>query len=34
MDREQRWFAMLVAVQISNVGSEVNRAIKYKSQGF
>jgi hypothetical protein len=33
MDRDLRWFAMPVAVQISNVGSEVNRAIKYKSKG-
>ena len=32
MDRYLRWFSMPVAVQISNIGSEVNRAIKYKNQ--
>ena len=33
MDRDLRWFEMPVAVQISNIGSEVNRAIRYKSKG-
>ena len=27
------WFAMPVSVQISNIGSEVNRAIRYKNKG-
>ena len=30
MDRDLRWFAMPVSVQISNIGSEVGRAIKSK----
>lgn len=32
MDRDLRWFAMSVGMQISNIGSEVNRAIKWKNQ--
>ena len=32
MDRSVRWFAMPVGLQISNIGSEVGRAIKYKNQ--
>ena len=30
MDRTLRWFAMGIGEQVSNVGSEVNRAIRYK----
>ena len=32
MDTDVRWFSMPVAEQISNVGSEVNRAIKWKNR--
>jgi hypothetical protein len=32
MDRIVRWFEMPVSVQLANVGSEVNRAIKYKNK--
>lgn len=32
MDRTLRWFEMGIGEQISNVGSEVNRAIKYKNR--
>ena len=32
MDRTLRWFEMPIALQISNVGSEVARAIKYKNK--
>lgn len=32
MDRAMRWFEMGIGEQISNVGSEVNRAIKYKNK--
>lgn len=32
MDREIRWFEMPVSMQISNVGSEVARAIRYKNK--
>ena len=33
MDREISWFSMPVSMQISNVGSEVARAIRYKNKG-
>lgn len=33
MDREIKWFEMSVGMQISNVGSEVARAIRYKNKG-
>ena len=33
MDREISWFNMPVSMQISNVGSEVARAIRYKNKG-
>jgi len=33
MDREINWFQMSVGMQISNVGSEVARAIRYKNKG-
>lgn len=33
MDREMSWFSMPVSMQISNVGSEVARAIRYKNKG-
>lgn len=33
MDKEIRWSAMPVGVQLSNVGSEVHRAIKWKNKG-
>lgn len=32
MDRTLRWFAMGIGEQISNIGSEVNRAIRYKNK--
>ena len=32
MDRSLRWFEMPVSLQISNIGSEVTRAIKYKNK--
>ena len=32
MDKEIRWFAVPVGVQLSNVGSEVHRAIKWKTK--
>ena len=32
MDRALRWFALPVSMQISNIGSEVGRAIKYKNK--
>ena len=33
MDRDVRWFNMPVWMQISNIGSEVERAIKWKKRG-
>ena len=33
MDSDMRWFAMPVYEQISNIGSEVARAIRYKKRG-
>lgn len=33
MDRTISWFAMPIGVQISNVGSEVHRAIRWKNKG-
>ena len=33
MDKEVSWFAMPIGVQISNVGSEVHRAIRWKNKG-
>lgn len=33
MDREIKWFSMPIGVQLSNVGSEVHRAIKWKNKG-
>lgn len=33
MDRNIKWFCMSVGEQISNIGSEVERAIKYKNKG-
>lgn len=33
MDRDLRWFQMPIGEQISNIGSEVERAIKYKNKG-
>ena len=33
MDRDVRWFNMPVGMQISNIGSEVERAIKWKKRG-
>ena len=32
MDRSLRWFEMPISLQISNIGSEVSRAIKYKNK--
>ncbi len=32
MDKEIRWLAVPVGVQLSNVGSEVHRAIKWKNK--
>ncbi len=32
MDRNVRWFEMPVSVQISNIGGEVNRAIRWKKK--
>lgn len=32
MDRVARWYNMTIGEQISNVGSEVNRAIRCKNQ--
>ncbi|MBD5496046.1 MAG: hypothetical protein HDR12_17180 [Lachnospiraceae bacterium] len=32
MDRTLRWFEMRIGEQISNIGSEVNRAIRYKNR--
>lgn len=32
MDRTLRWFEMGIGEQISNIGSEVNRAIRYKNK--
>ena len=32
MDRVMRWFEMPISLQISNIGSEVSRAIKYKNK--
>lgn len=32
MDRDVRWFAMPVGMQISNIGSEVGRAINWKNK--
>lgn len=32
-ENEAKWFAMPVSMQISNVGSEVARAIRYKNNG-
>ena len=33
MDSKMRWFAMPVTEQISNIGSEVARALRYKKKG-
>ena len=33
MDPEMRWFSMPVTEQISNIGSEVSRAIRWKNAG-
>lgn len=33
MDRDVRWFDMSVGMQISNIGSEVNRALRWKNRG-
>lgn len=33
MDQTVSWFAMPIGVQISNVGSEVHRAIRWKNRG-
>ena len=33
MDSDVRWFEMPVWMQISNIGSEVQRAIKWKNKG-
>jgi len=33
MDRTLRWYDMSVGEQISNIGSEVGRAIRYKNKG-
>ncbi len=33
MDRNVNWYAMPIGVQISNVGSEVHRAIRWKKKG-
>lgn len=33
MDKTVSWFAMPIGVQISNVGSEVHRAINWKNKG-
>lgn len=30
---KEEWFAMPIEKQISNIGSEVNRAIKWKNEG-
>ena len=32
-DIRSRWFKMPISMQISNVGSEVNRAINWKNKG-
>ena len=32
MDRIERWYAMPIGTQISNVGSEVHRAIRWKNK--
>lgn len=32
MDQTVSWFAMPIGVQISNVGSEVHRAIRWKNR--
>ena len=32
MDRDVKWFSMPTSLQISNIGSEVGRAIKYKNK--
>lgn len=32
MDRDVRWFAMPISIQISNIGSEVARAIRWKQK--
>lgn len=32
VDRTVRWFEMGIGEQISNIGSEVNRAIRYKNR--
>jgi len=31
-EREQRWFNMPIAVQLANVGGEVDRAIRWKNK--
>lgn len=33
MDNTVSWFAMPIGLQISNVGSEVHRAIRWKNKG-
>lgn len=32
MDRYLRWFSMPIGMQISNIGSEVSRALRWKSK--
>ena len=32
MDKNVRWFSMPIGIQISNIGSEVNRAIRWKNR--
>ena len=32
MDRDVRWFAMPIGMQISNIGGEVERAIRWKNR--
>ena len=32
MDRVMRWYAMPIGVQISNIGGEVERAIRWKNK--
>ena len=33
MDNNIRWYAMPIGLQISNIGSEVHRAIRWKNSG-
>ena len=32
MDRDVRWFSLPISVQISNIGGEVTRAIRWKNK--